>query len=76
MGTEIRENLKYTENHEWLKVKGNSIGKMIKEDLCIFRWSNYQLSEGENKIEVIGTSGKKKPSDSCTWTLISNIRRF
>jgi glycine cleavage system H protein len=24
MGTEIRESLKYTENHEWLKIKGNS----------------------------------------------------
>ena len=53
-----------------LKINGNSIGKMVKEDLCLFRWSNYELSEGENKIDVIGISGNKKATDSCVWKLI------
>jgi len=53
-----------------LKVNGKSIGIMTKEELCIFRWSNYELSEGDNQIEVIGIHGNKKLIDSCVWKLI------
>lgn len=52
-----------------LKINDKLVGKMIKEDLCIFRWSNYKLSEGKNKIDVIGTFGSSKANDSCIWTL-------
>lgn len=53
-----------------LKVNGKAIGIMTKEDLCVFRWSNYELSEGENKIEVVGIIIGKKTTDSCVWKLI------
>ena len=52
-----------------MKVNGNSVGKMTKEVLCVFRWDNFELSEGENKIEVVGIIGSKKANDSCVWKL-------
>jgi beta-galactosidase len=57
-------------NEVELTVNDNLIGKMTKEDLCIFRWSKYELSEGENRIEVVGILKDKKTTDSCVWKLI------
>ena len=53
-----------------LKVNERTVGNMNKEDLCVFRFASYELSEGENKIEVMGSLEGKKVRDSCTWKLI------
>jgi len=57
-------------NEVELKVNGKPIGTMTKEELCIFRWLNYELSEGENNIEVVGIRDSNKTTDSCVWKLI------
>jgi len=55
-----------------LKINEKNIGDMPKEDLCIFRLSRFELSEGENEIKVIGISGNQKVTDSCMWKYIKN----
>jgi hypothetical protein len=40
---------------------------MSKEYLCIFRFSNCVLSEGQNKIEIKGFIESQEFLDSCTW---------
>lgn len=52
-----------------LNVNGKSVGVMEKEDLSIFRWANYKLNKGENRIEVVGTLDDEKVDDSCVWVL-------
>jgi len=55
-----------------LKINEENIGEMFKEDLCIFRLSRFELSEGENEIKVLGISGNQKVTDSCIWKYIKN----
>ena len=50
-----------------LRINGELIGMMSKEDLCIYRTLNCILIEGQNKIEVKGFIGDQKCLDSCTW---------
>ena len=53
-----------------LRINKKLIGKMTKEDLCIFRVSNCVLFEGKNEIEVKGFIGNQEYFDSCTWNYI------
>jgi beta-galactosidase len=50
-----------------LRVNDDLLGMMTKEDLCIFRFSNCKLSEGQNNIDVKGFMEDQEFSDSCSW---------
>ena len=50
-----------------LRINKELLGKMTREDLCIFRFSNCVLSEGKNEIEITGFIGNQEHFDSCTW---------
>ena len=50
-----------------LRINDKLIGMMLKEDLCTFKFSNCNLSEGKNNIEVKGFIGSQEFLDSCSW---------
>ncbi len=50
-----------------LRINDKVLGTMSKEYLCIFRFSNCVLSEGQNKIEIKGFIESQEFLDSCTW---------
>jgi beta-galactosidase len=52
-----------------LLLNEKSLGKVPKEDYCIFRFPKIELKKGQNKIEVIGKLNDEVVSDSVNWYL-------
>jgi beta-galactosidase len=52
-----------------LTVNGTSLGTVQPNDVKTFRWPTVTLRPGKNEIEVTGTSGQGKVTDSCEWVL-------
>jgi beta-galactosidase len=52
-----------------LTVNGTSLGTVAPNDVKTFRWPTVTLQPGKNEIEVTGTSGQGKVTDSCEWVL-------
>lgn len=51
-----------------LRVNGKKISETAPVD-GIARWDSVTLQPGRNKIEVTGTAGGKRVTDSCEWIL-------
>ena len=51
-----------------LYINDKKIGSAKKDDINRMLW-NVTLTPGENVIKVVGKSGKKTLTDTCTWTL-------
>lgn len=52
-----------------LLINGKKTATGIPDDINICSFKDIKLKEGANKISVYGYKGRKKVTDSCTWTV-------
>ena len=52
-----------------LLINGKKTATGIPDDINICSFKDIKLKEGVNKISVYGYKGRKKVTDSCTWTV-------
>ena len=52
-----------------LQINGKKTATGIPDDINICSFKDIKLKEGVNKISVYGYKGRKKVTDSCTWTV-------
>lgn len=51
-----------------LRLNGRSLGTREPGEACVFAWDNVSLSEGLNRVEAVGWSGKAQVKDVVEWT--------
>lgn len=53
-----------------LYVNGVKVGKAENDGMSRLVWKNVQLSEGDNRIEVVAGKCRAQVSDNCVWTYV------